>query len=831
MVDQSETLEILVKLKNLAKQGLDSVDNSLEKVDKQGKKTNKSLLKLRKGISGLGKAAFSLKGALVGIGLGFIAKSFINAASTAEQYRTRLVTLLGSQKEANKLFDEMSDFASSVSYSYEEIMGSATNLAAVVKGGTEEVGEYMPMIADLAAASGLGIQETTGQVIRMYSAGAAAADMFRERGVLAMLGFQAGVSYTAEETKKMMSAAFEDPASKFAGAASALALTWDGMLSMMGDAWFQFRNAVMESGVFDWMKAALNLVLEYINDMKESGDFSSFAKSIGEHVVGALEKVLYVVALVGDAFRGWGMIWTVLRNGFARFAQGLNTGLSAVGKVVDWINEKLSGVKTNEQEFYKENAEYWKQVVVESNKVLQSYAGQESLLGRVEGLLTKIRNRAAQYAEKAKEATDNLRGEKAAPEASFEKRMASEVARLKEGSKTALAILKNQYDQGIVGLQEYYDKRYDTMLQNFEKERQLLQSKADLEVNPDKKLALQDKIFAMEQNHQRALLALSMDRKSAQEAAEMDILNTKILMTDLRVRGAEDERSRMLAVFEQEQVDLQLKHENELLELENLKAGEHQINEAYRLQELEKEKLFADQKKRIQEMAFQGVKTTLGYMEQAFGDMYAASGEKAKEYFYAQKAVQIAQTIMSTYSTAQKAYESLANIPYVGNALGIAAAAAAIASGLARVNAIRSQKLAEGGEVGGYSPTKTSDNIHADLTAGEYVHPVDTVKHYGLGIMQALKDRVIPKELLAGFGVPNIGRIRPSYAYATGGAVSAQKSIDARDSEQPPINVVNMVDPQMMDEYLASTTGERTLLNVLSRNNYQVQRVLGLGGI
>jgi SLT domain-containing protein len=67
----------------------------------------------------------------------------------------------------------------------------------------------------------------------------------------------------------------------------------------------------------------------------------------------------------------------------------------------------------------------------------------------------------------------------------------------------------------------------------------------------------------------------------------------------------------------------------------------------------------------------------------------------------------IAQAIISTYDGAQKSYSSLASIPYVGPALGIAAAIAAIGAGMARVSAIRAteyQGRAAGGSVIGGQP-------------------------------------------------------------------------------------------------------------------------------
>ena len=74
----------------------------------------------------------------------------------------------------------------------------------------------------MAAAAGVGIETATEQIIRMYSTGAASADLFRDRGILAMLGFKSGVHYTAEETKKMLWEAFDSPISKIRGATKEL---------------------------------------------------------------------------------------------------------------------------------------------------------------------------------------------------------------------------------------------------------------------------------------------------------------------------------------------------------------------------------------------------------------------------------------------------------------------------------------------------------------------------------------------------------------------------------------------------------------------------------
>jgi hypothetical protein len=66
---------------------------------------------------------------------------------------------------------------------------------------------------------------------------------------------------------------------------------------------------------------------------------------------------------------------------------------------------------------------------------------------------------------------------------------------------------------------------------------------------------------------------------------------------------------------------------------------------------------------------------------------------------------------------------------------------------------------AEGGPVPGYSPSRSADNIPAWLTADEYVQPVDAVDYYGVGAMDLIRRRAIPRELFAHFagGGPVIG--------------------------------------------------------------------------
>jgi len=153
---------------------------------------------------GLTRQIFSLKAAFIGLGAGLVVRDFMKVANTLEQVKFQMVAVTKDTKIANQIFKNTRQFATEVSFSFEDLIGSSTRMAAQLKGDAKEVDFFLRAAADISAVTGLTVEESTNNLMRMLAAGAASADQFRERGVLAMLGFTAGVSYSAEETKKKL---------------------------------------------------------------------------------------------------------------------------------------------------------------------------------------------------------------------------------------------------------------------------------------------------------------------------------------------------------------------------------------------------------------------------------------------------------------------------------------------------------------------------------------------------------------------------------------------------------------------------------------------------
>lgn len=116
-------------------------------------------------------------------------------------------------------------------------------------------------------------------------------------------------------------------------------------------------------------------------------------------------------------------------------------------------------------------------------------------------------------------------------------------------------------------------------------------------------------------------------------------------------------------------------------------------------------------------------------VQNMFGNIAAATESSNKEGFTAYKAFASASALIDTYKSAQAAYSSVAAIPFVGPALAVAAAAAAIAAGLSNVAKINSLSFAEGGLVPGAPSSK--DNRIANVATGEYIFDARSVQAMG----------------------------------------------------------------------------------------------------
>jgi len=242
-------------------------------------KTKRALSSVEKGLGAVKRSVFSLQGALLGLGAGAALKSIITVASEVESLQIRLKFLTGSTEDAAKAFDTMNKFASQVPFSLEDIERASPSLLTVTE-NVDELNELLEITGDIAAISGLKFDEVAMQLQRSFSAGIASADLFRDRGVSAFLGFQSGVSVSAAETKKRITEMWRDGTTSAVGATKDLSKSFMGQVSMMEDAWREMKLVIADAGVFEEAGKVIINITKALKDPKFKAGVESFSKSL-----------------------------------------------------------------------------------------------------------------------------------------------------------------------------------------------------------------------------------------------------------------------------------------------------------------------------------------------------------------------------------------------------------------------------------------------------------------------------------------------------------------------------------------------------------------------
>ena len=260
-------------------------------------KTKQAFNGVRAGLSNLRSAVFSVQSAIIGIGGGLAVKSILNVGSSVEQLRLRFAFLFKGVQEGDKAFKGLIDFASRVPFSLEEIQAGAGNLAVVTK-NAEELNEILKITGNVASVTGLDFRTTAEQIQRSFSSGIGSADLFRERGVRALLGFKAGVQVTTEETKKRFRELFGE-GGEFEKATEVLSTSFTGTLSMLSDKLFKFRLDTAQAGFFDFIKQGLAEINKLIENNSEV--LTSFGAKLSAGLITATKEIILGSAVIIQA--------------------------------------------------------------------------------------------------------------------------------------------------------------------------------------------------------------------------------------------------------------------------------------------------------------------------------------------------------------------------------------------------------------------------------------------------------------------------------------------------------------------------------------------------
>jgi len=235
--------------------------------------------------------------AAVTLGIGKFVKDTFAAGKLTESLQVRFKLLFGTVKEGSKAFDVMNKFASKVPFSLEAIAAGSGNLAVISKDASE-LNKILEVTGNVAAATGLDFRQTAEQIQRSFAGGIASADVFRERGVRAMLGFEVGAKVSIEETKKRFFEVFAN-GGQFSKATKDFEQTLEAQVSFVQDAYFRFRQAAAEP-LFGGLKEQL---IELVGDFKKNdAQLKILATRVGKSLAKGFENLGKFIKFVVDNF-------------------------------------------------------------------------------------------------------------------------------------------------------------------------------------------------------------------------------------------------------------------------------------------------------------------------------------------------------------------------------------------------------------------------------------------------------------------------------------------------------------------------------------------------
>ncbi len=313
----AQRLNIDIVARDKSKQALSSVQGALSKV---------------KG------AVFNLQNAFIGLGAGLVIRNLVNTGKELENLQVRLKFLLKDTNEGAKAFDNMVKFASRVPFSLEEIQ-AGSGILATVTDNAKDLQNMLEITGNVAAVTGLDFRTTAEQIQRSFSAGIGAADLFREKGVRNMLGFQAGSAVSIEATARAFEKVF-GKSGRFGKATDELANTFEGTMSMLNDKVFTFKKTLLDAGFFAELKNQFGDLDEFLNDNAEQ--LEQIAVMIGTNLANATIKAANGIKLLTDNFRKFQSILGLVLIAIG----GFTAKLAGVALIINDINRRtkqLSG--------------------------------------------------------------------------------------------------------------------------------------------------------------------------------------------------------------------------------------------------------------------------------------------------------------------------------------------------------------------------------------------------------------------------------------------------------------------------------------------------------
>ena len=647
-------------------------------------------------------------------GIGLLGKELIKATAAYGDYIAALQVSTGSQEEALKAYQALSDFAYRTPYDIDEVtksfikltnFGLSPSLRALTAYGNIASATIGKSLDDVVMA----VERTTMGDTRRLKAFGIGAKQSADFITFTFQGVSTKVKKNAEEIQRYIQSIGEGP---FAGGMDLKMYRLSGAMSNLRDSWFRLLTAIqLWNGTGDSITQTFLNVTEAVEGAKasiESGQFEVLieAQRIAWSGLGKTAAESFSVISTDFAFsvKEWetylGVSEGAVKDSFKHWPIYLNTALKTmIASLTDYVVNSKNVLSTS-RDLGK----------IESNR-LASQAGlylreKSGFVAAADG--SSFRDRAAEIdriaADSSKKRLQQNSSEQAQEKLAFDQDMKNiedqtdadtkafdkklEEARLLRAEYDLVTKLRQEKDKRVDPTAKYEKKNDNAALSEDVTKARTGRARQDRGFNAElsdlesgmvvKQNAVEEKVIA---NSYEARKKTILDNVATTEEEKkhliFEALSQSLLTETDAVKQAYEDRARFI--------------------LSDTQATEEQkAAQIIRITEAKDAKLREIDKRLMAER--------LDAAAKFFGDLASIGSTFGERGFQIAKGASIAQATIKTYEAATSAYASLAGIPYVGPALGAAAAAAAIVAGAANIAQIKSQQYSGAYADGGMIP-------------------------------------------------------------------------------------------------------------------------------
>lgn len=568
------------------------------------------------------------------------AKESIEAAASQELAERKLAAALGHTSQA--LLSQASALQELTAYEDDAVI-SAQALIAMFARDEEQIKRATRATLDLASAKGMDLTSAADLVSKTLGS---------STNALSRYGIEVeGAVGSTERLESLVS----NLSRVFGGQAAAEAETYTGRVKQLSHAWGDFKEEIGKAATENrFLTDSMGLVKGAIQDL---------TKWVSENKQALMDLVKSAVLFAVDAFLALVKTLDLVASAWRR----VHEGFSYMAEAELAMQGDLSAA----------SGEATRQIVEENRKKDESW---NSLIRRLEELRGKM---AQVRAEEKKTAEGKGTGSRALPETEGTGKGAFDSLQSRLGLlRYQWAEEKKQREAADKQDQQALESKLGVLRFMWEEQRK---TREEEQKAAERRLELEREIAGIK-SEQAALLFDS--RMQEMGRAFGDIGGGEIAGKIGMLSAIQEGQDPYTQDFER----WSALQDQKILAMEEYGASEAEIRDAYRQYDIQQEQMLQQQMMAMASATF-GV---LGGLAQSF---YALSGNQNKAAFRAMQMFRIAETTIDTYKAAVGAYSALAGIPIVGPALGAAAAAAAIAFGMAQVRAIASMR--PGGGVAG----------------------------------------------------------------------------------------------------------------------------------